>query len=119
MTIIETDLKTIGFSATELKKAGYTLTEIKKFGYTLIELKKAGFTASELLVAGFTELELLVSGFAIVEIIPEVGIILNKLKADLSIEVTRAKIIENELTSNVNKLNLLNPIWVQKTDLSN
>jgi len=86
-------------------------------GLTATELKAAGFTATELKAAGFTDLELLVAGFNIVDLIPEVVSSLKSLQFDLAVETYRALTIENELKLDVNKLNLVNPIWMQKTNM--
>jgi alpha-tubulin suppressor-like RCC1 family protein len=111
------DLCICGFNAYELRIAGFTATELKE-GFTATELKAAGFTATELKVARFTEYELLFVGFSIVDLIPEIDNGLKKSQIDLSSEVDRAKEIENELIKDVNKLNLLNSMWVQKTNKS-
>ncbi len=82
------------------------------------DLKAAGITSTYLRSFNFTEYELLFVGFSIVDLIPEIDNGLKKLQDDLSSEVDRAKEIENELIKNVNKLNLLNPMWVQKMNKS-
>jgi hypothetical protein len=82
--------------------------------FTATELKAVGITATYLRSFNFTEYELLFVGFSIVDLIPEIDTSLKKLQDDLLFETNRAKEIENELIKDVNKLNLVNPMWVQK-----
>ena len=86
--------------------------------FTATELKASGITATYLRSFNFTEYELLLLGFSIVDLIPEIDNRLKKLQIDLHFEVNRAKEIENEIKLEVNKLNLVNSIWVQKTNKS-
>lgn len=86
--------------------------------FTAPDLKATGITATYLRSFDFTEYELLFVGFSIVDLIPEIDNGLKKLQTDLLFENSRAKGIENEIKSDVKKLNLLNSMWVQKTNKS-
>ena len=92
---MESDLKSIGFSAQKLKEVGlqpqqlrlggFTADELRELGYKAKALKAAGFTVFELSVGGFPANQLKLAGFTDSELLA-VGFTPQELRSKLGLE---------------------------------
>jgi len=87
-------------------------------GLTATELKTAGFTATELKTAGFADLELIQTGYTVLDIISNIVSDLNTLKINIPSETVRATKEEDDLKTQINRLNVGSQVWLQKLKYS-